>query len=81
MSVRTTVTLDEDVYYRLKEESRKRAKPFRQTLNDIIREGLLAKPAPAKKFVFEAVDLGMYPHLNYDDIEGLITYGEGEDHR
>jgi len=32
MSIRTTVTLDEDVYERLKEESRRRGVPFRQTL-------------------------------------------------
>ena len=42
MSIRTTVTLDDDVLERLKEESRARSVPFRQALNDILRIGLVA---------------------------------------
>ena len=39
MSIRTTLTLDEDVYERLQQASRSRGLPFKQTLNDVIRVG------------------------------------------
>ena len=41
MSIRTTVTLDDDVLERVKRESRSRGVPFRDTLNDLLRVALL----------------------------------------
>lgn len=41
MSIRTTVTLDEDVLERVKQESRARGASFRDTLNELVRTGLL----------------------------------------
>ncbi len=83
MSIRTTVTLDDDVLERLKEESRARSMPFRQALNDILRIGLVAahtKP-DRKSFGVEPIDLGFRPGLDYDDIEALLEFGEGPHHR
>jgi Arc/MetJ family transcription regulator len=48
MSIRTTVTLDEDVLQRVKEESRLRGASFRDTLNDLLRQALLA-PSPGSQ--------------------------------
>jgi hypothetical protein len=41
MSIRTTVTLDEDVVARVRRESLSRGASFRDTLNDLLRAALL----------------------------------------
>ena len=41
MSIRTTVTLDDDVVARVKRESRSRGASFRDTLNDLLRAALV----------------------------------------
>jgi hypothetical protein len=83
MGIRTTVTLDEDVVERVREESRHRAASFRDTLNDLLRLALntSATSAPRPPFKIRAVAMGFRSGLNYDDIEGLLEFGEGETHR
>ena len=83
MSIRTTVTLDEDVHERTKEFSKARGIPFREALNELVRSGLQAeaKPQPEKPFQIKPVSLGLRPGLSYDDIEALLEYGEGPFHR
>jgi hypothetical protein len=49
MSIRTTVTLDEDVAERVKQESRSRGVSFRETLNELLRAGLIAVEAQPKR--------------------------------
>jgi hypothetical protein len=43
MSIRTTVTLDDDVVEQLKRESRSRESSFRDTLNDLLRMALASE--------------------------------------
>jgi hypothetical protein len=82
MSIRTTVTLDEDLVERLKLESRSRGASFRQTLNDVLRVGLHApKVEPRQRFRVRASHTGYRPGLNYDRIEALIEYAEGPGHK
>jgi hypothetical protein len=82
MSIRTTVTLDDDLLERVKRESRARGATFRDTLNDLLRSALLNHPSARKRvFKVKPTHMGWRPELNYDDIEGLISYAEGEDHR
>ena len=83
MSIRTTVTLDEDVLARLKRESRSRGIPFRQALNDLLRSALLAAEKKPRKSAFRVkpTHMGHRPGLHYDDVESLLAYAEGEDHR
>lgn len=83
MSIRTTVTLDEDVVKRLKQESRRRGVPFRQTINDVLRSGLLAEQTVKKAdpFRVKAFNMGVYPGLNYDNIHELLDLAEGENRR
>jgi hypothetical protein len=45
MSIRTTVTLDDDVFERTTDLSKARGIPFRRALNDLIRAGLVAESA------------------------------------
>jgi hypothetical protein len=83
MGIRTTVTLDEDVLERLKEEARSRGLPFRQVLNDVLRSGLLAVRTPPEvpPFRIEPKHMGTKPGLNYDNIAALLEIGEGDSHR
>ena len=83
MGIRTTVTLDEDVLERLKRESRVRGASFRDTLNELLRFALLSRrnQPPRREFRVRPLRMGLRSDLNYDDVEGLIAYAEGEDHR
>jgi hypothetical protein len=83
MSIRTTVTLDDDVLERVKRESRSRGVSFRDTLNDLLRAALLhLEQKPGRRTLkIEPTHMGYRAGLNYDDIESLLEYGEGERHR
>ena len=83
MSIRTTVTLDEDVLERVRQESRSRGKPFRETLNDLLRLALMAQlEGPDRRsFRVDSSPLGLRPGLSYDNIQALLEFGEGELHR
>jgi predicted transcriptional regulator len=77
--VRTTLTLDEDVASRLKSEARKSGRPFKQVVNEALREGLAKRPAKGKvpPFKVKARSMGLYPGLNYDNIGELLEQIEG----
>jgi hypothetical protein len=81
MSVRTTVTLDDDILDRVKRESRSRGASFRDTLNDLLRTALTVENRPRRTLKIEPVRMGYRAGLNYDDVESLLEYGEGEQHR
>jgi hypothetical protein len=82
MSIRTTVTLDNDVLERVKRESRARGTSFRQTLNDLLRSALLNPSAPQRSgFRIQPFHMGYRPGLNYDSTESLLEYAEGDQHR
>ena len=83
MSIRTTVSLDDDVVARVKRESLSRGASFRDTLNDLLRAALLGidyKPR-RRALVIQPTHMGHKPGLNYDNIETLLEYGEGDRHR
>jgi len=81
MSVRTTVTLDDDVVDRVKRESRSRGASFRDTLNDLLRTALSVENRPRRRTLkIEPAHMGYRAGLNYDDVESLLEYGEGEQH-
>jgi hypothetical protein len=85
MSIRTTVTLDEDVLEKVKHESRQRGDSFKETLNNLLRFALSAEkspPAEQKPFKIRPFhDTGVIPGLNYDNIGELLDYAEGEDRK
>ena len=83
MSIRTTVTLDDDVAARVKRESLSRGASFRDTLNDLLRAALLGvdyKPR-RRALAIQPSHMGHKPGLNYDNIESLLEFGEGDRHR
>ena len=83
MSIRTTVTLDDDVLEKLKRESRSRGISFKETINEVLRSGLLASRSPAarRKFRVQPKRMGTRPGLDYDNVPALLEIGEGDRHR
>jgi hypothetical protein len=83
MSIRTAVSLDEDVLERVKQESRSRGASFRETLNDLLRAALVKASAPTQRHGFRVkpTHMGYRPGLNFDDVESLLGHAEGESHR
>ena len=82
MSIRTTVTLDEDVLERVKEVSKSNGISFRETLNNLLRAALVQQhDVPKRKLNLHTSKMGYYEHLNYDDIQGLLDYSDGPMHR
>ena len=82
MSIRTTVTLDGDVVERVKQESQTRGASFRDTLNELVRSGLLqAQHKPVRTLKIRASPMGLKPGLSLDNIEALLEYAEGPWHR
>jgi hypothetical protein len=80
MSVRTTITLEDDVYNRIREESAKSSKSVKEVINDAIRSGLSA-PKGKRTFGVTPRDLGFLPGLNYDKISDLLDYIDGRDRK
>jgi len=83
MSIKTTVTLDEDVVRRVKAESRSRGASFRDTLNDLLRTALLnSQTRPwTRSLRIKPTHIGYREGLNHNDVESLLEFGEGERHR
>ena len=83
MSIRTTVSLDDDVVARVKRESLSRGASFRDTLNDLLRAALLGVDNQPRRraLAIRPTHMGHKPGLNYDSIESLLEYGEGDRHR
>ena len=83
MSIRTTVTLDKDVYERARDFSKTCGISFRDALNQLVRQGLVAASAPRPKepFQIKPFRMGLRPGLSYDNVEALLEYGEGPFHR
>jgi hypothetical protein len=82
--MRTTLTLDDDVAAKLKAESRRAGRPFREIVNETLRRGLATRRVAASRVPFKvaARDLGnIRPGLSLDNVEELIEQVEGALHR
>ncbi|MGB8296469.1 MAG: DUF2191 domain-containing protein [Polyangia bacterium] len=81
--MRTTLTLDEDVAAKLKAESHKTGRPFRETVNACLRAGLNVKKqnAAAQPFRVKARDMGLRPGINIDKVSAVLDELEGPEHR
>lgn len=80
--MRTTLTLDEDVYAKLEAEVRRSGKTYKQVVNDLLRQALLSgmRAKAPRGFKVRSRHLGMRPGLNYDNIGELIEQLEGPAH-
>jgi hypothetical protein len=83
--VRTTLTLDEDVAAKLKAETRRSGRSFKETVNEVLRRGLVTtRPGarPREPFRVVARDLGhLRPGLSLDNVADLLDQTEGPRHR
>jgi hypothetical protein len=82
--MRTTLTLDDDVAAKLKAEVRRSGKPFKETVNALLRLALNTRPRNAARAAFRvtARDLGhLKPGLSLDNVGELLEHAEGPGHR
>jgi hypothetical protein len=78
--MRTTLTLDDDVAAKLKAESRRAGRSFRDVVNETLRRGLASQRVTSRRqpFTVEARDLGdLKPGLSLDNVAELIEQVEG----
>jgi len=83
-NMRTTITLDDDIAEKLQAEMRRRRTTnFKETLNDVLRRGLLARRelAAAKPFKVRARSMRNKPGLTYDNVGELLEQLEGSSHK
>jgi hypothetical protein len=82
--MRTTLTLDDDIAAKLKEETRRSGRSFKDVVNDYLRQGLYARTThvEAEPFRVRARDMGaLRPGLSLDNIGELLEQIEGPVHR
>ena len=81
--MRTTLTIDDDVAVRLERERRKRRLSLKAVVNEVLRTGLdaLGQPKQAMPFRTTGFDLGPSLVGSLDNVEEVLSRGEGEDHR
>jgi plasmid stability protein len=81
--VRTTLTLDEDLAAKLRDEARKTGRSFKETVNACLRAGLsLRKPMQkARPFRVRPHDMGLQPGVNFDKVSTLLDEIEGAEHK
>jgi plasmid stability protein len=73
------LTLDDDVAAKLKVESARSGRSFKELVNDHLRFALTARQDERvrKPFKIEAQAMGLRPGLSYDNIEALLDQLEG----
>jgi uncharacterized protein (DUF2236 family) len=77
--VRTTLTLDEDVYRKLQLETRRSGRSFKEVLNEHLRRSFASAP-PSKRrepFRVNARDMGLHPGIELANIEALLDQLDG----
>jgi hypothetical protein len=82
--MRTTLTLDDDVAAKLKAESRRLGRSFRDVVNEELRRGLAQRRTGGTRQPFKITtrDLGnLRPGLSLDKMAELIEQVEGPLHR
>lgn len=79
--MRTTLTLDDDVAALLTRLQRSKRRPFKELVNEALRQGLkqiTGKPKARKPYQTPAVDLGRCRFGSLDDIAEVLAVAEGE---
>jgi len=82
--MRTTLNLDDDVAAKLRAESRRAGRPFKEIVNETLRNGLASRRVAAQRQAFKitARDLGdVRPGLCLDNVAELLEQAEGPLHR
>ncbi len=75
--MRTTVTLDDDLFTKLKDQAHERGIPFKEAVNEAVRAGLRRPAPPAEPYRVQPWSLGTWPDVNLD--KALQLAGQMED--
>jgi predicted CopG family antitoxin len=77
--MRTTLTLDEDVYRKLESETRRTGRSFKEVVNEHLRRSLVAaKPAARRNpFRVNARSMGARPGVDLSNIQQLLDELDG----
>lgn len=75
-SVRTTVTLDDDLAARLRDRAHERGVPFKTVINEALRHGLDRTAGPSERYVLRGRRMGV-PKV--DVTKALQLSGQMED--
>jgi hypothetical protein len=79
--MRTTLTLDDDVAAKLREEMRRSGRSFKETVNTVLRNGLnVPKKNKIGRFSVNPKKLKPRITVNYDNIGELLEQIEGSLH-
>jgi hypothetical protein len=81
--VRTTLTIDDDVATLLEKEMRRTGKPLKQTVNQLLRIGLVqaAMPVKPRPFRVKPRKIGLPAEWTSGSVAELIEILEGPMHR
>ncbi|HZT45299.1 MAG TPA: hypothetical protein VFA24_03885 [Gaiellaceae bacterium] len=77
--MRTTVTFDKDVAAAVRELQRTRSIGVSEAVNELVRQGLMAKPRRRKPFKPRAYDIGML--IDVTDVAEALEILEGPSYR
>lgn len=82
MPERTTLTLEDDVAARIRDEARRQDRPLKDVVNDLLRAGLEIRSArETTPYRVPSRDLGVRQGVDLDDIQGLLDRLDGPAHR
>lgn len=81
MSERTTLTLEDDIAARLREEARRQGRSLKEVVNDALRAGLERRDDEVSPYEVQARDMGVRPGIDLDDIQGLLDRLDGPERR
>jgi hypothetical protein len=81
--VRTTLTIDDDIAVLVEQEQRRTGDSFKETVNRLLRHGLMnaKEKAVTKPFEVTPIPMGLPPGLSYDCIPELLDKLDGPYHR
>ena len=77
--MRTTLTLDDDVYRKLESETRRTGRSFKEVVNEHLRKSLAAGKAETRRAPFRvnARPMGIQPGVDLSNIEQLLDELDG----
>jgi plasmid stability protein len=81
--VRTTLTLDDDVYSKLETETRRSGRSFREVVNEYLRRALASGEGrrSSGRFRVDARPMGLRPGIDISNIEQLLDDLDGAGRR
>lgn len=70
--MRTTLTLEDDLFALLEKQSKEQGRSMKDTINGLLRQALTSPQSVEKKFELAPRKLGLPPGMSYDNVEDLI---------